>query len=365
VDTLIVLLQGCSIGIFLALAILLYLDHLQLLAGRFLLALLVCNVAYLFEPFLPNVVWLEWGVRILAAMVTPFYWLFASALFLDWDYKRTGPSHRRTLIVACYVAVIVATMVLHWIFPDRWPLAQTASYYVGYLFRLAILAATLHLTLDRWRQDMVEARRRLRLLIVFSGVSLTVLNTVIELGYRDVGSPMELKLLHAVLLLILSLWLSIWLQHQESGGLARSAGEPPRDETDASPGPSAVVSIPAKEERLLALNDYIVNQKGYRETGLSIGYLGKQLQMPEHLLRKLINQGLGYRNFSDFLNNYRIADTVSRLDDPAQNHWPILTLALDAGYASLAPFNRAFKEKMGQTPSEYRRQQLAGPDSSL
>ena len=82
--------------------------------------------------------------------------------------------------------------------------------------------------------------------------------------------------------------------------------------------------------------------------------------MPEHLLRKLINQGLGYRNFSDFLNHYRIEDAASRLADPSQAHLPILTIALDAGYASLAPFNRAFKEKMEQTPSDYRRQQSEG-----
>jgi AraC-like DNA-binding protein len=34
---------------------------------------------------------------------------------------------------------------------------------------------------------------------------------------------------------------------------------------------------------------------------------------------------------------------------------PILTIALDAGFNSLGPFNRAFKAETGMTPSEFRR----------
>jgi AraC-like DNA-binding protein len=42
---------------------------------------------------------------------------------------------------------------------------------------------------------------------------------------------------------------------------------------------------------------------------------------------------------------------------------PILTLALDLGYASLSPFNRAFKAHTGLTPSEYRRTKRSNPVS--
>jgi AraC-like DNA-binding protein len=36
---------------------------------------------------------------------------------------------------------------------------------------------------------------------------------------------------------------------------------------------------------------------------------------------------------------------------------PVLTIALDAGFSSLGPFNRAFKAETGMTPSEFRRVQ--------
>jgi AraC-like DNA-binding protein len=33
----------------------------------------------------------------------------------------------------------------------------------------------------------------------------------------------------------------------------------------------------------------------------------------------------------------------------------VTTIALDAGFQSLGPFNRAFKSETGVTPTEYRR----------
>ena len=35
------------------------------------------------------------------------------------------------------------------------------------------------------------------------------------------------------------------------------------------------------------------------------------------------------------------------------------TIALDAGFGSLGPFNRAFREAEGMTPSEYRARAMA------
>ena len=41
----------------------------------------------------------------------------------------------------------------------------------------------------------------------------------------------------------------------------------------------------------------------------------------------------------------------------------VLTIALEAGYGSIGPFNRAFKERFGLTPTEYRRAPI--PDDEL
>ena len=47
------------------------------------------------------------------------------------------------------------------------------------------------------------------------------------------------------------------------------------------------------------------------------------------------------------------------LRDPAKRDLPILTLALEAGFQSIGPFNRAFKTATGLTPTEFRQQKLA------
>jgi AraC-like DNA-binding protein len=93
----------------------------------------------------------------------------------------------------------------------------------------------------------------------------------------------------------------------------------------------------------------------YRTPGLSITGLAHRLDTPEHRLRALINQRLGHRNFSAFLNRYRIDEAKALLADRDKVDLPVLTVAMDLGYNSLPPFNRAFRAETGTTPSDYRR----------
>ena len=103
-----------------------------------------------------------------------------------------------------------------------------------------------------------------------------------------------------------------------------------------------------------ALVDLMENEHAYREPGLTIRTLAEKLKTPEHQLRALINKGMGYRNFSGFLNHYRIQAVKDAMSVPENTRIPVLTLAMDVGFNSLAPFNRAFREISGETPTEYR-----------
>ena len=133
-------------------------------------------------------------------------------------------------------------------------------------------------------------------------------------------------------------------------------------EPQANAGLQAVTS----EKASISAADSILQQKllelmgsgFHQETGLTIRMLAERLNYPEHQLRRLINGHLGYRNFSAFLNSYRIDAAKLQLVDPARVRIPVLTIALGLGYASLGPFNRAFKAATGTTPSDYRQQKL-------
>jgi AraC-like DNA-binding protein len=78
----------------------------------------------------------------------------------------------------------------------------------------------------------------------------------------------------------------------------------------------------------------------------------------EYRLRRLINQRLGHRNFNAYVNGLRLDQARAVLADPAQRQLPVLTIALDAGFGSIGPFNRAFKAATRLTPTEYRRMRL-------
>jgi AraC-like DNA-binding protein len=104
-----------------------------------------------------------------------------------------------------------------------------------------------------------------------------------------------------------------------------------------------------------ALMRLMSDERIYRHEGITIGMLATKLAVPEYKLRRLINQQLGYRNFNVFLNNHRIEEAKAALADPSQAEVPVITIAMDAGFQSLGPFNRAFKATTGVTPTEYRR----------
>ena len=97
----------------------------------------------------------------------------------------------------------------------------------------------------------------------------------------------------------------------------------------------------------------------WREEGLTIRILAERLKAPEHRLRRVINQGLGYRNFSAFINKRRVAAAAEAFANPDLADVPILTIAYESGFASLGPFNRAFRERMGQSPTDYRKHSLS------
>jgi AraC-like DNA-binding protein len=119
------------------------------------------------------------------------------------------------------------------------------------------------------------------------------------------------------------------------------------------------------ERRLLAaLRQLLEERQVYREERLTIGELARRLGTREHVLRRVINQGLGYRNFNEFLHAHRIREACERLRRAEDARLPILSIALGVGYSSIGPFNRAFKARIGMTPTRYRRSADRGSQSA-
>jgi AraC-like DNA-binding protein len=94
----------------------------------------------------------------------------------------------------------------------------------------------------------------------------------------------------------------------------------------------------------------------YRRPDLSLGALARVLDADEHHVRQAINAELGFRNFSAFVNGFRLQDVHAALSDAGQMETSISTIALDAGFGSIASFNRVFRAAYGVTPTDFRRQ---------
>jgi AraC-like DNA-binding protein len=109
------------------------------------------------------------------------------------------------------------------------------------------------------------------------------------------------------------------------------------------------------------LEELMTQEKLYTQTGLTISDLAERLDMQEYKLRRLINQSMGYRNFNQFLNNYRIQDASRQLQQTAA---PVSSIALGVGYSSLSVFNKAFKDRFDMTPTEFRNAQPAAESGS-
>jgi AraC-like DNA-binding protein len=96
----------------------------------------------------------------------------------------------------------------------------------------------------------------------------------------------------------------------------------------------------------------IVTDKMYQNPELTLTDLSKHLSTNPSLLSKIINQGFEM-NFNDLINYYRVEDVKLQLQNTANAHLTIMSLAYDAGFNSKATFNRAFKKVTGKSPKEY------------
>ena len=106
------------------------------------------------------------------------------------------------------------------------------------------------------------------------------------------------------------------------------------------------------------LTTMMESKEAYLDPNLNIAGLSTQLGVPEHQLRALINQGMGFRNFSSYLASYRIPTAKLILAKPENSRKSILSIAFDSGFSSLSTFNRVFKSEVGISPGTYRNNTL-------
>ncbi|MBX9856075.1 MAG: AraC family transcriptional regulator [Gemmatimonadaceae bacterium] len=101
------------------------------------------------------------------------------------------------------------------------------------------------------------------------------------------------------------------------------------------------------------LQQAMEQEQAWRDAELTLGSLAQIIGTTPHKLSELLNTQVG-QSFHDYVNGFRVAEVQRRLRDPDDAHRAVLTLALDAGFASKSTFNAVFRRQTGVTPSAWR-----------
>ncbi len=91
----------------------------------------------------------------------------------------------------------------------------------------------------------------------------------------------------------------------------------------------------------------------YQDPELSLSSLAEKLELGAHELSRIINTVLK-KSFNDFINEYRVADVIQKMQDPDFAHITLLGIAYESGFNSKTTFNRAFRQLTGKSPFEYK-----------
>jgi AraC-like DNA-binding protein len=283
------------------------------------------------------------GVLLFFTEIAPYLlWALVFSLFRDDFQPYKWP---------LWVKASIVLILIWFIYFFGYMQGRGAFHQINHLIELFIIFHIIFITLKEFPDDLVEARRSARLVTVIYTCMYLILILLLELGDAALRNSSLFSILNAGVVLLSSSFFS-W--HYFKNRFTEKAKvelfKQENNDGDDVCNPDIPLIFKAVNLQLskLMLDGF------YKETQLSIKQLANKLKMPEHQLRELINKHLGFRNFSDFLNSYRIPAACQQFEDLTLMRKPILTIALELGYGSIATFNRTFKEQKGLTPKEYR-----------
>jgi AraC-like DNA-binding protein len=348
-STLDIALRGATVALLLVLAAALFRGFGTVLAGRLAAAFALGSAAHAVSYSIGSTSPVSIGHAPLIALSTGnvvVFWLFTRALFDD-AFKLRAWHGLLWAVVATFSFVNCL-----WIAPTTGGNLRLSIIAIN-LVVLGFIALAIIQTISSWSADLVERRRRVRVFVVGASALYAGINAVLQILLPSGAAAEVANTVNSAVLAGVVAAISYAMMRVDGADLFPAAPE-------AAPvviisGQSATAEDTNDQKLVDALMRLMGDERIYRHDNITIGTLATKLGIPEYRLRRLINRRLGYRNFNVFLNNHRIEEAKAALSDPTQAEVPVITIAMDAGFQSLGPFNRAFKATTGVTPTEYRR----------
>lgn len=343
-STIDIALRGATVALLLVLAASLFRGFGTVLAGRLAAAFAIGSAAHAVTASIGATGPISAAHAPLIAISTGnvvVFWLFTRALFDE--------TFRLRVWHALVWAVVAAFSFVNcmWLAPAS---GARLSIIAVNLLALGFIVLAVAQTISSWSADLVEGRRRVRIFIVSAAALYGGLNAALQISMSGGGFVEIANAVNSAALAFVVAAISLAMMRVDGADLFPVTPTVTREADEV-----AAIEPVADQKLVDALMRLMADERIYRHDNVSIGTLATKLKIPEYRLRRLINQRLGYRNFNVFLNEHRIAEAKAALADPSQAEVPVITIAMDAGFQSLGPFNRAFKATTGVTPTEYRR----------
>ncbi len=337
-------LRAATVALLLVLAAAFWRDFRHVVAGRLTIALALGTIAHAVSSEIGSTAPVSiWHAPLIGLSTgdAVVLWLFTRALLDDAFVPRWWHALIWAAVAAySFVSCLWIAPVVH---------GRPAIIAVN-LLALCFVVLALAQTITSWSADLVERRRRLRVFIVSAAVLYGGVNALLQIFIWGRDTAAIVNVVNAAVLAGIIAAICYAMMRVNAADLF------PAPEAAAVDSAPAVAEDSRADQKLVdALMRLMADERIYRHDNISIGTLATKLGIPEYRLRRLINQRLGYRNFNVFLNNHRIEEAKAALADPTQSGVPVITIAMDAGFQSLGPFNRAFKATTGVTPTEYRK----------
>jgi AraC-like DNA-binding protein len=257
-------------------------------------------------------------------------WLVARALFDPAERDaRWAP------VVALIVAMSGGLSVLV-------PAAELVGRVAGNIYALSGSAALLLTFVEpfqRYTRDLTEPEKRFR----FGFVAVyAVLVAASVLGLRASSDAAQDNLVKGVCAVVglAAMLIAVWFRQRHPL---------------TAQGATAARRAATEDDARLAdrLQRLLVDEAIDLRPELKIGDVAARLGEPEYRVSQCISAALGFANFNRWINHHRIARAKAMLAQPDERR-SILEIAFACGFASLGPFNRAFRDEVGTTPRAYR-----------
>lgn len=277
-----------------------------------------------FHPYL-------FEVLVSGAFLLPFsFWKLSKMIFSDDDQPIVRLGIEAVIVLAYYHGMIQLSKN-EAVLPYALLVVKITS--------ISFLALSIVESQRGKKDDLVKSRLKLRKTFVYF-IAITGLITILTETSLATTEMLTLKMVQRIAILLFSSYFLIVNAAWKEGFLGKKV---------------KLVKV-LHQDLINAIQELMLDQKFYKQEGLTIGQLAEKLDEQEYKLRLVINQEMGYRNFPAFVNSFRIEEAKELLLIKGKEKLTIQEIAFETGFNSIGPFNRAFKAETNLTPKAFRDQ---------